>query len=216
MSRSLTVRIRETSETEKFGIIEGESATFGVKYRISPTRTESLRDGAFDASLAEKGGVLPVFWSHGWKKTNETPIGHAMMRAEDGVMKTTAHLYIHTDPRARSVFEATDAGALTEWSVGFLTPNPDDVQLRGDNEEVVRGDMLEVSIVMKGAGLTAVTNTREDESDAEAEASAAALAAEEAEAAELAEWAEAVEAEELRERALTLLRHGAINAEHLS
>ena len=86
-----------------------------------------------------------------------------VVREEDGKLHTRAELFIHTDQRAMSVYQAAKKLALREWSVGFLTPNEGDIQLRGDNEDIVRGDLLEVSIVMKGAGVSEMVSVREGE-----------------------------------------------------
>jgi HK97 family phage prohead protease len=154
---ALRLRVADSSQ----GIVEGVGATFGVPYGIDGGRKEILRSGAFTESITKGGGVVPVFWAHSWAKDNGAPIGVATVSTRDGQLHTRAQLFIDTNETARSVFEAAKAGALREFSVGFVTPNATDVRLNGDTDEVIRGDLLEVSVVMKGAGVTGVTSVRE-------------------------------------------------------
>lgn len=141
-------------------MIEGIGGTFGVPYSIGGGRTETLRSGCFTESL-RRSDTAPVYWSHDWRDRGAAPIGHAQLREEADGVHATIQLYVDTDPKARSIFNAVEAGALRELSLGFLTPNSSDVVRRHMNEEVVRADLLELSIVMRGAGTTEIASTRE-------------------------------------------------------
>lgn len=159
-----------TDEGEPEGILSGYAATYGESYKTGPRSTETIQRGAFDADLAEKGGVIPVFYGHGWVKgSNEAPIGVAHVRADgDRIEISEANLYIDTDPKAMSVWRATKDGGLREWSIGFQPTEISFGRTRFD-EFIEKGELLEVSVVLKGmaTGLTGMTEVREDDGSAD-------------------------------------------------
>lgn len=171
--RELSASLRAvTDEGEPEGILRGYAATYGQAYKTGPRSTETIQRGAFDADLAGKGGVIPVYASHGWAKaSNEAPIGVAHVRSDgDRVEITEANLYIDTDPKAMSVWRSVKDGGLREWSVGF---RPTDVSFgRTRSDEVIeQGELLEVSVVLKGmaTGLTGMSEVREADDEDETE-----------------------------------------------
>lgn len=148
------------------GKLRGHATTYGEAYKVG-RGTETIQRGAFDADLSDKGGVVPVFWGHGWaKESNEAPIGYARIDGTGTRMEVDAELFIDTDPKAMSVWRASEVGAIREWSVGF---KPTDIgHGRTRSDEVIRqGELLEVSVVLKGqaAGLTGMAEVREDDAD---------------------------------------------------
>lgn len=163
---SIPTKLRAiTDEGEPEGILRGYAATYGESYKIGPRSTETIQRGAFDDDLAGKGGVIPVYASHGWAKgSNDAPIGVANIRSDgDRVEITEATLYIDTDPKAMSVWRAAKDGGLREWSIGFIPTQITYGQTRYD-EVIEQGELLEVSVVLKGmaTGLTGMTEVRED------------------------------------------------------
>lgn len=164
---SIPTKLRAvTDEGEPEGILRGYAATYGESYKTGPRSTETIQRGAFDADLAGKGGVIPVYASHGWAKaSNEAPIGVAHVRSDgDRVEITEANLYIDTDPKAMSVWRSVKDGGLREWSVGFRPTDVSFGRTRSD-EFIEKGELLEVSVVLKGmaTGLTGMTEVREDD-----------------------------------------------------
>lgn len=160
------VRTREATndQGEAEGIVEGYSAIYEESYRVWADLTETIGENAFAESIKERGGVVPLFWAHGWQKSNDTPIGHALVREDKTGLHTEAHLYIE-EPRVRSLFQAVEAGAIREWSIGFIarqieTTRTDD----GEDERIVDGELIETSLAVKGMNPgTFVTSTRDDD-----------------------------------------------------
>lgn len=169
------VRTREATDADGklLGIVEGYSAIYDEQYRVGAGITESISQRAFDRSITERGGVIPVFWAHGWKKNNDTPIGHAEVREDATGLHTTAYLYIEDEPRVRSLYNAVVSGAIREWSVGFLPTDAGIVATRtatGVNEDIVDADLIETSLALKGMNPgTFVSNTRDDDLEGDAD-----------------------------------------------
>jgi len=161
-----------TDEGEPEGTLRGYAATYGESYKTGPRSTETIQRGAFDDDLADKGGVIPVFYGHGWAKgSNEAPIGVAHVRSDgDRVEITEATLYIDTDPKAMSVWRSAKDGGLREWSIGFRPSEISFGRTRSD-EFIEKGELLEASVVLKGmaTGLTGMTEVREDDGSDDAD-----------------------------------------------
>jgi HK97 family phage prohead protease len=156
----LEISIRETPGSNEPTLV-GHSSTYGVKYPIGRNTTESIRSGAFDRSIRERNGVIPIYYQHNWKPERgaHAPIGHAEVRSDETGLHTTASLYTDISPEAAAVHRAALNGALREWSVGFL-PTADGIQVRDRNEEITDADLYEASIVVKGAGVTDMLQVR--------------------------------------------------------
>lgn len=171
--RELSASLRAvTDEGEPEGILRGYAATYGQAYKTGARSTETIQRGAFDADLSDKGNVIPVYASHGWAKgSNEAPIGVAKVRADgDRIEIEEASLYIDTDPKAMSVWRAAKDGGLREWSIGFIPAKITYGQTRSD-EVIEQGELLEVSVVLKGmaTGLTGMSEVREADDEDETE-----------------------------------------------
>lgn len=171
--RELSASLRAvTDEGEPEGILRGYAATYGQAYKTGARSTETIQRGAFDDDLAGKGNVIPVYASHGWaKESNEAPIGVAKVRADgDRIEIEEASLYIDTDPKAMSVWRAAKDGGLREWSIGFIPAKITYGQTRSD-EVIEQGELLEVSVVLKGmaTGLTGMSEVREADDEDETE-----------------------------------------------
>lgn len=168
--RSLPASLRAvTSEDTPEGVLVGYAATYGEPYKTGPRSTESIQRGAFDDDLAGKSNIVPVYASHGWaKESNDVPIGVAHVRSDgDRIEIERAELYTDTDPKAMGVWRAAKDGALREWSIGFKPSEVSFGRTRSD-EIIERGELLEVSVVLKGmaTGLTGMTEVREaDDTD---------------------------------------------------
>lgn len=161
-----------TDDDAPEGILRGYAATYGQAYKTGARSTETIQRGAFDADLSDKGGVISVFYGHGWSKgSNEAPIGVAKIRADgDRIEIEEASLYIDTDPKAMSVWRAAKDGGLREWSIGFIPAKITYGQTRSD-EVIEQGELLEVSVVLKGmaTGLTGMSEVREADDEDETE-----------------------------------------------
>jgi HK97 family phage prohead protease len=148
------------------GILEGYASVYDVEYRIGYGLREAIAPGAFSESLAQRDGVVPVFYQHEWNN----PIGYAAAREDDHGLHVTAHLFVDVNERAASVYAATAAGALREWSIGFV---PTTIETRNDAGEdstveyILGADLLEASVVVKGANPeTEMVGVRSEDSPA--------------------------------------------------
>lgn len=119
--------------------------TFDRAYGIGPRTTETITRSTF------ADGPVPIYFQHGH---SEVPVGHATATAAERGTELDVQFYLDTE-RGLATYRAMNAGALKEWSVGF-TAGPDDITVtRGAdgtvNERIDRGDLLEVSVVLRGA-----------------------------------------------------------------
>lgn len=150
--RYRSVQMRASSEDE--GVLTGYATLYDTSYQIAPGLTETIKRGAFDTALDEVDGIVPVFWNHGWAKTNAAPIGWAKLRGDEhGIHIDEAHLFLNTDEGAR-VWAASAATALREWSLGFRAER---IRRRGKDEGIEEGSIIELSVVIKGAAKTTMS-----------------------------------------------------------
>lgn len=145
--RSFQMRAAEDAPE---GVVEGYITVFDTAYPIGLGLREQIEPGAFDGSLAESGGVIPIYYQHD-HRTGGTPIGAGEVTRDDKGYVVRAELFIEDDSKARSVWRAMSKGALREWSVGFTTPEDGDVVRDRDLEKIARGDLMEASVVLRGA-----------------------------------------------------------------
>lgn len=132
------------------GTVEGYITVFGTEYPIGWGLRERIEPGAFDASLAARGGVIPIYYQHD-HRSGGTPIGVGEVTRDDKGYWVRAELFIDDDPKARTVWRTMAKGALREWSVGFTTAEEGDVRVERDVEIIQRGDLMEASVVLRGA-----------------------------------------------------------------
>lgn len=129
------------------GVLTGTVSAYGTPYNVGRGLKESITTGAFNDSLRACGGILPVFYQHDW----DNPIGDASTSDLESRLNVEATLYIAENERARSVYRGAQSRALRDWSIGFiptvLRMDTDDRSL----EHVDAGDLLEVSVVVRGA-----------------------------------------------------------------
>ena len=152
--RHLAVRLDVVPDEE--GQPQGRLAGYASVYN-KPFRgefgMEQLNSGVFAQHIAERGNVIPIFYQHGWAKmANAAPIGHAIVEENSRGLKVDAQLYIDTDATASSVFRAAQAGALKEWSIGYIPTTITQYEKDGATVEAADvGTLLEASVVVKGA-----------------------------------------------------------------
>lgn len=147
--RAKDVEPSDDGETPQ-GILEGYASVYDAEYRVGYFTNEIIAPGAFGESLKRQGGVIPIFYEHDWND----PIGFANAEEDEKGLRVEALLFIEDSSRARTVYRAVAAGALREWSIGFL---PETIELSTndetemDVETVTRGDLVEASVVVRGA-----------------------------------------------------------------
>ena len=128
------------------GTVEGYITTFGNAYDIGWGLREIIQAGAFDESMLSRDSVLPILYEHDHR---QPPVGIATLSADTHGIIARTQMFMD-DPRARAAFQAMQAGALREWSIGF---SADEIlyDQREDIETIVRGDLVEASVVLRGA-----------------------------------------------------------------
>lgn len=153
------------------GTLTGYASIYGNTF-MGQTGPQMIAKGSFAESLAANGGVIPIFYQHGWAKegANSVPIGVANVSENSkGLKVDSAQLFIDTLPEAAAIYLAAKAGALKEWSVGYLATDTTLLHPKTGNEltadEAVmlqaqglqpvertnKGELLESSVVVKGA-----------------------------------------------------------------
>jgi len=167
--RHRSLRLRAMDGEANIGRLTGVGTVFDASYRIAPNRTETVAPEAFITSLRENP-VMPIFWSHGWAKdTNETPIGIARLRStEFGIEIESAQLNM-SNAKAQDVWFAVTAdeeggAALREWSLGFIATEIKEREQDGvPDDYILRGDLLEISVTLRGAAVTYMGADRSDQ-----------------------------------------------------
>lgn len=144
--RQRTIQLRAGAKADQ-GIVEGYITTFDDPYPIGPRTRESIKRDTFDLSKP-----VPMFYEHDWKAG---PIGVSRsIVADDKGLLAEFELFVDESERARTVMRAMKAGAMNEFSVGFLADPSDITRERsadGDIEVINNGELLEVSVVVRGA-----------------------------------------------------------------
>lgn len=127
----------------------GYVTTFDDPYPVGRGLREVIKRDTFDLSKP-----VPLFFEHDWKAG---PVGVSRSLTTDSLgIKAEFELFVEDDQRARSIYRAMKAGALEEFSIGFLpAPGPDSISRSrsGDvtTETIKKGELLEVSSVVRGA-----------------------------------------------------------------
>lgn len=158
--RSVQVELLDAPEGE--GRVRALVTTFDRAYGIGPRTTETIGRSTF------ADGPVPIYFQHGH---GEVPVGDATATAGERGTELDVQFYLDTE-RGRACYRAQQSGALKEWSVGF-TAGPEDITVtRGAdgavNEHIDKGDLLEVSVVLRGAN--PYTETLEVRAEPEADA----------------------------------------------
>ncbi len=156
--RLRSVKLRAAEDAPE-GVIEGYIARFNDDYAIPGGLKERILPTTFTRSLESSGGVIPIMYQHDHKSP---PIGTATVVADEVGLLMRASMFMD-DARGRAVWNAYDAGAMNEFSVGFLTPNDGDVKRERDVEIINSGDLMEASCVLRGAANTNTIATRSEE-----------------------------------------------------
>jgi HK97 family phage prohead protease len=145
-ARSQVSAVRLRTADDVTGRVRGIASAYGVEYAIGAGIKERIERGAFAASIAERP-VVPLFGEHDWL----TPIGAATVSDSPVGLAFEGDLFLDVD-RARAIHRAAQAGAVTDVSVGFI-PASDGVrrERHGALEVVTRAEVVEVSIVLRGA-----------------------------------------------------------------
>lgn len=156
------------------GVLEGYASVYDVEYRIDYNLKETIAPGAFDESIKAQGGVIPIFYAHDWSTLKsavpQPPIGVGYVSSDKKGVRVRAELFMD-DPKARSVWQSAKAGALREWSVGYSAKVVEFDEDDGELERVLEGELLEASVVLRGANpATEMVEVRSQSEESEGEA----------------------------------------------
>lgn len=157
---NFALRQRAVTVTEDAdGRLGGYATIFEAPYPIAPNLTETIHRGAFDQKLRERDGIVPVFWAHGLAKRGEEPVGWARLREDGNGVRIDEVEFFDTD-RGRAIDAGTRTRALREWSLGFTASK---IRQRSGDEGIEEGEIIELSVVVRGAAPTTMTFQREDD-----------------------------------------------------
>jgi HK97 family phage prohead protease len=123
---------------------DGTIELLAVSYGITDDYGTQFQRGTFTESLEQR---LPVIaFGHDWSD----PIGRATaFREDDDGLYLTARLDIGgAVPRADQAYQQMRSGTLTDVSVGFWRTAQED---KGDYVLITKGELDEVSVVLRGA-----------------------------------------------------------------
>jgi HK97 family phage prohead protease len=145
--RQLPVRFRLLEGVDvQPGAFECIASTYNIEIDAGWGWREMMLPGCFAESLAENPNI-PVFWQHDWYAG---PIGVAVATEEPEQLRCVGQLFLE-DARVPSIYRAMQAQAVREWSIGFyaneIVTSDEDRYL----EKIQKGDLAEVSSVVRGA-----------------------------------------------------------------
>ena len=145
-TRRLRMQVRATPEDGP-GHFEALVADYTRTYNIGWGWKERILTDAFKDSLAERQ-VQPVNWEHQWSLG---PIGHGRARELDTGLRAKGELYLDADPMVLRIYRAMEAGAVTEWSIGFRAFEILNSKEEPMVDQIARGDLVEYSVCYRGA-----------------------------------------------------------------
>jgi len=124
--RDFPLEVRAARED---GTFTGILSAYGVKDEYG----DIVEPGAFDASLKQNGGSVPLLWQH----RIDEPIGALALRDTEKALLVDGKLLLSV-PRAKEAYDFLKAGVVRGLSVGFRT-------IRDEIREGVRR-LLEVKL----------------------------------------------------------------------
>lgn len=145
------------SVTTAEGRARARITTFNQPYEYAPRVREEISPSAFDGV-----DTIPVMYQH---QHDEPPVGTATLTRDATGINADIQFFLDTE-RGRAAFNAYHTGAMKEWSVGFAAKPDQITTTRADgyvNERIDKGDLMEVSTVLRGANKgTKTMHTRAD------------------------------------------------------
>lgn len=146
-----------TGEVVAEGRARAQITTFDSPYEYAPRVREEIAPSAFDGT-----DTIPVMYQH---DHSAPPIGTATLTKTGTGVEADIQFFMDTE-RGRAAFNSYHTGAMKEWSVGFIAKPGDITTTRADGyvtERIERGDLMEVSTVLRGANKgTGTMHTRAD------------------------------------------------------
>jgi HK97 family phage prohead protease len=130
------------------GVVEALVSAYDVEYRIGFFARHIIRAGAFAASIKAQESI-PLFWQHDWQ-AGGLPVGDATATEGPDGLTIKGQLYME-DPSVARLWRAMKAGAIREWSIGYKVLTAKFSDDDEDLAEVVEGELLEASSVLRGA-----------------------------------------------------------------
>lgn len=139
----LRVRIQEGADE---GIVQLVASTYGIPYEVGYGWQEQIEAGAFSSATST---VIPIWLQH--KYDANSLLGYSI-KIEDTPTELvlTVQMFLD-DPVVAKVWQAMKAGALDEWSVGFYANQIQWDSKNPDLDIITEGDLVEVSVCMRGA-----------------------------------------------------------------
>ncbi len=151
--RRIRAKVRATPDVGE-GTFESTVSVFGVKYDIGYYWSEIILAGAFDDSIAAQTAI-PINWQHDWMKG---PIGDGVPSVVGDSLVVKGQLYLDLDPLVQRIWRSMKAEAVREWSIGYLAEKLSWTDDDPDCDQIEVGDLIEASVVYRGAHPDTETN----------------------------------------------------------
>lgn len=147
--RQRPVRMRALTDVGE-GAVEAVASVYGITYDVMDwfwETKERIAPGAFTDSIGEDP-LAPYFWMHGWE---DGPIGHGEWADSAAELRNRGQLYVD-DGMALRIWRGLQAGAIREWSIGYIALDTHVEKEDGEEVEVVdKGQLVELSSCVMGA-----------------------------------------------------------------
>ena len=154
-----------TAEGREVGTIKALVSAYNTEYKIGWRLWHTIKAGAF---AEYEGKPIPLFWQHSWDWSEQVPIGTGTASETGAGLVVTGSIWLDTEA-GRSVWRANNAGALSEWSIGYGVKTATKVETQDDEDhyDVTKGELLEASSVLRGAnpGTGTLDTASENEND---------------------------------------------------
>lgn len=141
-----TMPVTLAASSDGKGTVEAIVSAYGVEYRIGYFGRHQIEPGAFADSLASQ---VPLFWEHDWQYGGY-PIGDGAGSEIDEGLKIAGGLYID-DSAVQRIHKAMLAGAIREWSIGYRVLEARYPKDKPELTIVTKAELLEASVVVRGA-----------------------------------------------------------------
>jgi HK97 family phage prohead protease len=149
--RSFRAMTKTRGTGDQSGSFEALVTTYGSPYEVGYGWAEQIQRGAFAAAT---GSPLPVMYQHDW---DSGPIGSGVVTDSARGIVVSGSLYLAESERARTCYRAMQDGSISCWSIGFKPTAINDDPNVPYLETIVEGDLIEASVVLRGANPGAVT-----------------------------------------------------------
>lgn len=146
VKRRIRMQVRATPAAGD-GTFSAVVSTYQLEYDVGWGWTEQIMPGCFAESI-KTHAAIPIFYNHQW---DHAPIGSGTAAEDGNQLVVTGGLYLGAGDMVTRVYQAMVDGALEEWSIGFWPEEMAWEQSNPNCDQIIRGDLAEASICIRGA-----------------------------------------------------------------